>query len=258
MQTDAQMTTEATQEQDHNFTLEAIKTSLLLGLAGYSAYNLISGNIANYINERFFWLTYVSVFLFCVLGLVSLYGLIRGHYRRSRSAYGVEHQRITWPMIGLVSVPLMFGLLLPSQPLGADAINGNISTSIGSVDVSGVFSKDPMERNVLDWLRMFSQSSAPASFDGEEAEFIGFIYREPDFPEGYVMVARFTVSCCVADAAAIGLPVYWPEAADIADGEWVRVNGSFQAEVFRDSTMPVLQAVEVEVIEQPRHPYLYM
>jgi putative membrane protein len=238
-------------------TQEHAKVIILLGLAIYFVYNILSGNLSNYINVRFQWLSIVAVVLFSVLGLATLYGLLRGHYRRDRGAYGFDHRPITWSILAIASIPLLLGVLIPSQPLGAEAVNGNISLSVADYDLSGAFTKDPATRNVLDWLRVFSASSTPSEFDGQEATFIGFVYREPDFPEDHFMVARFTVSCCVADANAIGLPVYWPGAGDIADGEWVQVSGEFVAGTFRDLKTPILQVDDLELIDQPLHPYLY-
>jgi putative membrane protein len=71
------------------------------------------------------------------------------------------------------------------------------------------------------------------------------------------MVARFAISCCVADASAIGLPVVWDSAADLPQGEWIRVKGTFDVGAFNGDTVPVLQASSVEQVAQPEHPYLY-
>jgi putative membrane protein len=61
----------------------------------------------------------------------------------------------------------------------------------------------------------------------------------------------------VADASAIGLPVYAPDAEDIADGEWVQIDGAFEAGDFRGDQVPILQPTTLVVVEQPEHPYLY-
>jgi putative membrane protein len=112
---------------------------------------------------------------------------------------------------------------------------------------------------VLDWLRVFNATTDYATLNGEPADVIGFVYTEPDMAPTQFMVARFTVSCCVADANAIGVPVHWNEAdvAALASGQWVRVTGAMQVESFRGDDMPVLQAQAVELIEAPKNPYLF-
>ncbi|MEO0564452.1 MAG: DUF1980 domain-containing protein, partial [Chloroflexota bacterium] len=44
---------------------------LLVGLSVYFAYNIYTGNLANYINERFVWLSYVATGLFLILGITA-------------------------------------------------------------------------------------------------------------------------------------------------------------------------------------------
>ena len=46
-----------------------------------------------------------------------------------------------------------------------------------------------------------------SQFNGQPADLIGFVYSEPTFGGDHFMVARFAISCCVADASAIGVPV---------------------------------------------------
>lgn len=230
------------------------KVVILLGLAGFLTVNLITGNLANYINMRYEWLQYVAIALSLALGLGTLGAILRGEGSNRTS----DHSVITWPILLVMALPLVIAASVPAQPLSAGAArNGGVSLTTTSLTLGQSVTRDPMERNVLDWLRLFSQSAAPSRYDGERASFIGFIYTEPDFPDNTVMVARFAVSCCVADASALGIPVYWPEAAALSDNEWVRVEGAFEAGLFRDVKTPILQADVLTVIEQPEHPYLY-
>jgi uncharacterized repeat protein (TIGR03943 family) len=167
-----------------------------------------------------------------------------------------NHSTMSWGALVIVAVPLVLGTLIPSRPLGAEAIDGNVSTSAALGNLT-TFTLNPMDRNVLDWLRYFASLNDYADANGEPADVIGFVYREPTFGENQFMVARFTVSCCVADASAIGLPIQWAAASEIPQDQWVRVRGSFAVGDFRDDTLPVLQAESVEIVAQPDHPYLY-
>ncbi|MEZ4671127.1 MAG: TIGR03943 family protein [Anaerolineae bacterium] len=250
-------------DHEHNhrreLLLDSAKTALLVGLALYFAANILSGNLTNYINERFAWLSYVAVVLFLLLALGSTMDLWRhrGHHHHNHEHDDHNHVAISWPVLAVVAVPLLLGTLIPSRPLGSAAVDGNISLSAASVTGATTFTTDPAKWNVLDWLRAFSQSDDINSFNGKEANIIGFVYKEPTFIAGSMMIARFTVSCCVADASAIGLPVTWKGEADLPADTWVQVKGTFQVGSFRDDTVPILQATSVEVVAQPEHPYLY-
>lgn len=232
-----------------------LKTAILFALAAYFAYNIISGNLANYINQRFAWLSFVAVALFLVLGLASAWDLL---WNRNHAAHDDhDHEHITWRALAVVAIPLVLGTLVPSRPLGSAAVGGSISTSAAVNASFTAFNSDPLKWNVLDWLRAFNSAEDISTFNGKPADVVGFVYREATFAGDSFMVARFTVSCCVADASAIGLAVIWDAAGDFPQDTWVRVQGTFEVGEFRGDTVPVLQAASVETVEQPEHPYLY-
>jgi uncharacterized repeat protein (TIGR03943 family) len=245
----------------HSSTQAWAKTILLLGLGLYFVYIIASGNLTNYINVRFAWLSYLAAVLFLLIGVGSAYDLLKGHHHEHHHDHDHEHDhnhgQMSWWVLGIVAVPLVLGTLIPSQPLSASAVGGNISIKAVAVDSAAAFSKAPKDRNVLDWLREFNTSTNPASFDGQEADVIGFVYREPTFPKNTFMVARFAITCCVADASAIGLPVLYDKAATLTDGDWVRVAGAFKAGDFRGTSVPILQVKTLDKVPQPDHPYLY-
>jgi putative membrane protein len=154
-------------------------------------------------------------------------------------------------------IPLALGIFVPSQPLGASAVNGDISMNAVGFNTATAYQKPPLERNILDWLREFNATSNPAVLNGQPVDVIGFVYREPGMAENQFMVARFTMSCCVADAFAIGMPVEYAEAARFTDGDWIRIQGTLQAGKFREDTAPIIQPTSVEPAELPDNAYLY-
>jgi uncharacterized repeat protein (TIGR03943 family) len=273
---------QATHSHDHHHPHEPsfveavqpwLKTLVLLGLSLYFSWNIISGNLANYINNRFAWLSYLAAALFMLLALSSAYTLLRNrshqhdhdHHDHNHDHDHHDHDhdhdhggQMSWVMLLIVALPLVLGTLVPSRPLGADAIDGNVAmTAANTTTTTTAFTISPLDRNVLDWLRIFNSVADYEEVAGEPADLIGFVYSEPNFGEDHFMVARFTLSCCVADASAIGVPVAWDGTSELRPDTWVRVQGTFQVGDFREDRVPVLQATSVDVVEQPDHPYLY-
>jgi uncharacterized repeat protein (TIGR03943 family) len=239
------------------------KALLLIGLGVYFVYNIASGNILNYVNARFAWLSYVAAALFLLIGGFSAWHLLQDHHHaghdhdHAHDHDGHTHEPVSWKVLALLAVPLVLGTLIPSKPLGAEAVSGSVSlSSSATLGASQPFNVAPEKRNVLDWLRAFNNAD-PKSFDGQPADVIGFVYTEPGFDPNTFMVARFAISCCVADATAIGLPVYWDKAADLPQGQWIKVKGGFSVGTFRGDQVAILQASEIAQVEQPEHPYLY-
>ncbi len=228
------------------------KTAILLGMGLYFGWLIISGNLNYYINQRFAWLVIVGTVIFVLLALVNLYSSLR-------RADDCQHQHfdIGWDILFIVAFPLLLALIVPSRSLGIEAINGGISLNPVGIASQASFQRSPLDRNILDWLREFERASAPAVFNGTAADVIGFVYREPTFAEDSFMLSRFTMSCCVADAFPIGMPVSAPGSADYMAGAWLRVRGELAAADFAGDYLPVLFADSLEPIAEPQQPYLY-
>jgi putative membrane protein len=242
------------QLNDRRITVqEWLKTLVLLGMAVYLGVLLATGSLANYINLRFAWLIWIALLIFSTLGLWNIYRLLQ--IRKERYSF---HQPLSWTTLLIVALPLIFALAVPSQPLSADAIQGSISLqAIGGVSATARFDLAPEERNVLDWLRIFDRTATPAQLDGLPVDVIAFVYREPDMQADQFLAARFTLSCCVADALAIGIPVQYAQAAALVDGTWVRIRGTLRAGTFQGYQMPVIHPESIEPVEPPATPYLY-
>lgn len=231
-----------------------LRPAILAGLGLYFNYNLASGNLTNYINVRFAWLSYLAAMLFLLLAAVTAYDLINA--RRQGRQHTHDHA-LSWAGLAVVAIPLVLGTFIPSRPLGANAVEGDLASGIAAIGSTTAFTSDPLTWNVLDWLRAINSSDDLSGFNGQQVDVVGFVYRAETFPPTTFMVARFVISCCAADASAIGLPVVWSGAPDLPADAWVRVRGVFELGEFGGNLAPILHAETVEVIPAPEHPYLY-
>ena len=240
----------------------AIRGGVLLGLAAVLAMRHLDGSLGYYINLRYGWLTLVAIACLAVLGLAVLAtGLRRG------TGAAAARVPLPWLGVGLLALPVALALI-PPRPLGTDAMAtralqlGSVPATAGlAVTAEATIAEDNVPRTVLDWLVLFHQADTGAAdltrFAGRSARVRGFVYRDERFPTGTFMVSRFLLSCCVADAAPIGLAVRWPDADFLDDDAWVWVSGEFAVETFLDERVPVLVATEVTPADQPPQPYLY-
>lgn len=234
-----------------------LKSLVLLGTGLYMLVLLLTGNIGHYVNvanPSIQWLSWLVVPLLLSLGGWSLWRTVKP----APTNIPANQSRLTTTALVICTLPLILGLL-PSRPLGADAVNGGVNiaplglTSASSGDIA------PEDRTVLDWLREFGRLGDPTVLNGETVDVIGFVYRELDMADDQFMVARFTMSCCVADAYAIGLPVIYDGAPDLAEGGWVHIQGTLQVGTFRpgDDPLPIILPTLVEPTEEPDTAYLY-
>lgn len=248
-------------------TRKWLESAALLLLGIYLLETRLSGEIGYYIAAQFFWLPIMAGLILIAIGAAQVSYLLGSAGQASTKAdlllaHSPHTQGVTWLSLILVCVPLVLGVVLPAKPLGASAVGASgIATSLNALNPSsstGTFNLAPENRNVLDWVRAFSAAATPDEFTGQPADLIGFVYRDIRFNDDtQFMVARFAVSCCTADALAIGVIVEMPDSAKYKQDGWVRVRGKFQVREFDSHQTPVLIAESIEETAMPERPYLY-
>lgn len=234
--------------------------SLVLVLLGLFLLNkLLDGSVFWYINARFLPLTVIGA-----LGLLWLARTLLVELQHSPPAgeEGHTHTHRSPVALLIMLVPFLLGVLVPGRPLGASAIDNKGLASAAPLRAasSGAplqLELAPTERTVLDWVRAFNQTPSPAEFAGQPADVIGFVYHDPRLSEGQFLLGRFTLTCCVADAAAIGVIVDWPDSERLPTNTWVRVRGTVQPAVLDGNRIPRIEAEALEVVPEPAQPYLY-
>lgn len=259
---------------DHDVEARAVdwrawaKAILLIGLGLDLAFLIVTNTITFYISPHFAWLTNLASGLLLFFGVLTVIDLVRGtgHHHHHEHDHDEncdhdhdehQHEEITWAILAVIAVPLVLGLLFPAQPLSAESVNGGISTSSVGVSNIDIAALPATERDIIQWLRLFESNEDLSAFEGEAVDVIGFIYDEPGFGEQHTMVVRFAISCCVADALAIGLPINVADIAVPEQGVWVRVTGALQIGDFNGNEMPIIIPQHIEPIAMPADPYLY-
>lgn len=243
--------------------------ALVLAAIGFYLLNLVwSGRLGWYIHSRFLPLTLV--------GAVGLLFLAQAQMtaRPPFEAGGIEaevggggHQPVraapgSRRRLLLLLLPVLLGMVIPAAPLSASAVeqrgvvtNAPVRSSSNPQPVR--FTLAPEERTILDWLLLFQEDPGSATFAGQPADVTGFVYRDPRVGEGEFLLSRFAVTCCVADATALGLLIQWPGAADLTPERWVRVRGTTAVGELTGRPSALVQAASVEPIDPPDQPYLF-
>ncbi len=242
-----------------------LKTIALIGLGLFLFSRLVNGSVYFYINQRFIILTLLAAGGFILIGASLLRQPQHNHDDNShgeQSHEGHNHNHLTWFGLLIIFLPLLLGWLVPPKPLGASAF-ANRDINVGSLQsVAPPGNNERMglisgEKNIIDWLIDIDNSLSPEDLDGQEAHVIGFVYRDGRFTQSQFLVGRFIVSCCVADAAPVGLVVQGEETAEFEDDQWIEIWGHFETKTFDGELAPVLIIDKIEAIEQPAQPYLY-
>ncbi|MEL7051411.1 MAG: TIGR03943 family protein [Cyanobacteria bacterium J06588_5] len=121
----------------------------------------------------------------------------------------------------------------------------------------------PTERSVIDWIRLVNVYPEPDAYEEEAVEVEGFVMYPETWPGGYLMVSRFVLTCCAADAYPVGLPVKLAAADSNNDAQpypidsWVAVRGKMVTETLDGRRQVAIAPTEIRPIEEPKNPYEY-
>ncbi|MEW6503116.1 MAG: TIGR03943 family protein [Chloroflexota bacterium] len=231
--------------------------ALLMALIGLFLLSRIwSGTILLYINQRFVLLVFLASLGFVIFAQV-LYSERLSAQNDEKHSKNFSISTLWW-----LALPVLIGFLVPAKPLSPSAVvNRGISIdaplSARIEDTGVLLSLSPTERTVLDWIRLFSFSENLEQFVDQPVDVTGFVFSDGRLSESQFMVGRFTITCCVADATALGMIVDYPQAAVLKQHTWVRVQGKIGVMERESRLLPLILADSVEAVPPPEQPYLF-
>ena len=221
-------------------------TRIVRGLAlatwgGFFIYLWVSGRATTYIGPKTSWVVTLGAISLPLVALAYLWGS-RGP-ARTPSAREIGAN-------GLLIAPILFALMVPAPSLGALAVK-NKTTKHAPAPLD-----TPIEGEVrlyeIAWAAdsaKYAETNALAA--GTPVDFIGFISEAPE--RGNVVVSRFFVSCCAADATAYSVSVARPAgAAAFPVDTWVRIRGKLAGDPGYSLTVA---ATAITKVASPDNPY---
>jgi uncharacterized repeat protein (TIGR03943 family) len=87
---------------------------------------------------------------------------------------------------------------------------------------------------------------------GDNVSFVGFVSIRDDTPADEFLLARYVVTCCVADATIAEVRVVNVTPGQFANEDWVQVTGT----IFPIGREVIVDASDIAAVERPDRPYL--
>ena len=234
-----------------------LQAFILLALFMFIGFKLISGTLSLYINMRFMPLTVFGIAMLAIM----TYVVLRHSESDEHEHHDSSHQHDISPSaLVILVVPLLIGILIPAHPLDAAAASTrgmNVSAPLVGSSQTREFQSAADTRNILDWIVIFNSANDLSPYVGQMARVTGFVYHDPRLPANQFIVSRFVITCCTADASAIGMIVNWNQSAALKESSWVEVKGPVQASKLGGQPIPLIEASDVQSTPQPDQPYLY-
>jgi uncharacterized repeat protein (TIGR03943 family) len=220
------------------------------------------GKLYVLIHPNYFWLTVVAGFV--LLMVASWRAIILLRQRRSTT----EPQHITLfpPSVSsllLIAIAIL-GLMIPPRAFASQtALDRGVTDTLNLTRVkpqafrSGSNSED---KSIIDWLRTVTVYPEPDAYAGQKVKVKGFVIHSPKLPQNYLLISRFILTCCAADAYPVSLPVKLPTNQNrdaYKPDSWLEISGQMVTETLEERRQVTIAAQSLQPISEPKNPYDY-
>lgn len=94
-------------------------------------------------------------------------------------------------------------------------------------------------------------------YKGRTITLNGFVYKEDGFTQQQLVISRFLITHCVADAGIVGFLSEFDEASALAEDTWIEATGILDVTTYNGAQLPLIKITDWKTIDQPEEPYLY-
>jgi putative membrane protein len=220
--------------------------AVLAAWAGLFWFLLLSGRDALYLSARTAWVVPIGAVLLSAASLGRLASA------RTRSPASIT-LREAWALAFTV-VPVVLVLALPPATLGsfsaskrAGFASAGIATSAGDAGTGAISLIDVAAAQTTK-----EGEAALAGRAGESVDLVGFVVRYADTPADELLLTRYIVTCCVADATVAQVRVVNVQPGAFSTNQWVDVKGA----IYPLGREIIVNASSVVAVPRPEHPYL--
>ena len=229
----------------------------------------LNGQLNLLIHPAYHWLTIAAAFGLLIIGGLKASDLIeknlnrRGGSRQNRQP-SPEHISFFppgWSSAILLTTAIVGFLIKPTVFVSQTALQRGINDFLPVTQSQPQAFENvtrPEERSLIDWVRTLSVYPEPDAYTGQKAIVQGFVIHPPELPENYLLICRFVITCCAADAYPVGLPVKLKASREAYPPDtWLEIEGQMISREFDGQRQLTIEASAINKIPEPENPYDY-
>lgn len=223
-----------------------------------------TGKLYLLIHPNYFWLTVVAGVALVGVAVWRAWALMRRSLRSQPSGPGVQHLSLFppgWSSALLLATAILGLLISPRAFASQTAIDRGITDTVTLTRVKPQAFRStvkPEDKTIVDWIRTLTVYPEPDAYTGQKVKVQGFVVHPPNLSADYLLISRFVLTCCAADAYPISLPVKLTQSRDAYKPDsWQEVEGQMITETLAGRRQLVIEAKAIQPIEEPKNPYDY-
>lgn len=207
----------------------------------------LSGRVYLYLSTRTSWVVPVGAVLltFAAVGRLAASRVPRAEPLRRREAV----------VLALMALPVIVVLVLPPATLGT--FSAAKKTRFSSVNLRTFYGEITSTSEITLLSVAAGQTSdagaeALAKRAGSDVDFVGFVTRYPDTRADELLLTRYVITCCVADATITQVRVVNVPPGQFEPNQWIEVKG----QIYPLGREVIVNASSVTGVPRPAKPYL--
>lgn len=221
----------------------------------------LTNKLSLLIHPAYHWLTIAAALaLLLISGLQARELLRKRRYRLANS----QHLSLFppgWSSTILLATALVGFLVKPTVFASQTALQRGVNDFLPlteSQPQAFTNATPPEERSLIDWVRTLNVYPEPDAYAGQKVKVNGFVIHLPTLPAEYLLIARFVITCCAADAYPVGLPVKLNgDRHDYSPDSWWEIEGKMIVENKDGKRKLTIAADSLKPIPEPDNPYNY-
>ncbi|HEY9762664.1 MAG TPA: TIGR03943 family protein [Trichocoleus sp.] len=227
----------------------------------------VTGKLFLLLHPDYMWLSNSAAIVLLGLGCVRAWQLwqrLTQSSQRPEVFQAEQHISLLPRQISssLLLAVAVFGLIYTPRPFTSDtALQRGVADTLSmtrSHPERFTLNTSPEERTIIDWVRTLNVYPEPDAYTGKKAQVTGFVIHPPGWSDNYLMISRFVLTCCAADAYPVGLPVRLPAGQSRPKPDsWLEIRGKMVTDTLDGKRQLVIEASQVKDVPEPRNPYEY-
>jgi uncharacterized repeat protein (TIGR03943 family) len=225
----------------------------------------VTGKLFLLIHPNYTGLTVVAGFALLAVAALRAFVLLRQRRRPIPSAQSpTQHISLFppgWASLLLLGTAILGLLITPRAFASETAVDRGVADTLtvtrGKPQEFRTSSKSE-ERSLIEWIRTLTVYPEPDAYTGQKVKVTGFVIYPPNLGDQYLLISRFIITCCAADAYPVSLPVKLTASRSAYKPDsWLEIEGQMITETLADKRQLVIEAKSLKPIEEPKNPYDY-
>ncbi|RKJ61042.1 TIGR03943 family protein [Butyricicoccus sp. 1XD8-22] len=97
----------------------------------------------------------------------------------------------------------------------------------------------------------------PEAYVGKRIKMSGFVFKEDGLASNQLVISRFLITHCIADASIIGFLSEIEGADTLEEDTWIEIEGVLDVSTYSGYELPIIKVTSLNVIGEPSEPYIY-